>query len=207
MTVRTRTRTALVLMICLLSACGGSGLKNPENICDIYQDKRDWYKASVKAQKKWGIPLQIPMAIIYQESAFQRRARPPRKWHLGFIPGRRASSAYGYAQVIDGTWAEYIRDTGDYWRKRNQFRDALDFVNYYLTRASTENGIKKTDAYNYYLSYHEGMAGFRRQTWKGKPGLLRSADKVRERSVRYQKQYLSCKDDLGKGWFSRMIGR
>jgi len=196
----------ILLSVCLLiSACGGTGLKNPENLCDIYQDKRGWYKASVNAEKKWGIPLQIPMAIIYQESSFKRRARPPRRWHLGFIPGKRASSAYGYAQVIDGTWSEYIRDTGEYWRKRNRFSDAVDFVNYYLTRATRSNGIKRTDAYNYYLNYHEGITGFRKKTWKGKGFLLRAAGKVRDRSERYRQQYQRCRDDLGKGWVRRLF--
>lgn len=190
----------------MLASCAGAKPRNAENLCDIYQEKRAWYKASLKAEKKWGIPLQIPMAIMYQESTFRRRARPPRKWYLGFIPGRRASSAYGYAQVIDGTWAGYIKDTGDYWRRRTRFEDALDFVNYYLTRAAKENGVSNDDAYRFYLNYHEGLAGFRRESYRSKPGLKRAAVKVRDRSKRYANQYRECAKELGKGWFRRLIG-
>jgi len=146
------------------------------------------------------------MAIMYQESTFRKRARPPRKKYFGFIPGRRISTAYGYAQVLDGTWREYKNTTGEQWRKRNDFADALDFMHYYLTRASTENKVSRTDSYSLYLNYHEGLAGYRRQSYLKKPRLQKAAQRVQERAARYAKQYASCEQSLKRGWFARMFG-
>lgn len=200
---------ARVYLISLILLCLGAcsvPVKNPENLCDIFEQKRSWYKASVKAATKWDSAVHIPMAIMYQESTFRKRARPPRKKYFGFIPGKRVSSAYGYAQVINSTWREYKRDTGEYWRQRNEFSDALDFVHYYISRAVKENGVSFSDPYNLYLNYHEGLSGFRRQTYLAKPQLQNAARKVQERSARYAQQYASCEKSLQKGWFARVFG-
>lgn len=151
--------------------------------------------------------MPIAMAIMNQESAFKRKARPPRKYLLGFIPWRRASSAYGYAQVIDGTWREYIAATGDYWRKRSNFADATDFVHWYMGQASKRNNVAPTDAYNLYLNYHEGPAGFRRGTYKKKTWLPGVAMKVQRRAENYRAQYAGCKDKFKPGVWGRLFGR
>ena len=58
----------------------------------------------LRIQRKNGVYLvSLQLSFIKQESSFQRTARPPRKKVLGFIPGLRASSAYGYSQALDGT--------------------------------------------------------------------------------------------------------
>ncbi|MBX2881173.1 MAG: transglycosylase SLT domain-containing protein [Granulosicoccus sp.] len=196
----------LVALIFFVQGCASTHLHNPENICSIFEQKRGWYKASVRAEKKWGTPLSTPMAIMYQESAFKARARPPRRWYFGFIPGRRASSAYGYAQAIDGTWQAYLRDTGDYGRSRRNFADSLDFIHWYMREAQEKNGIKKHDPYHLYLNYHEGLQGFRRRSFEGKTGLLKAARKVQARSGRYAEQYASCRKSLSRGWFRRWLG-
>ena len=59
-------------------------------------------------QKKWGAPVPVPIAMMYQESSFKHDALPPRYYFLGFIPWGRVSSAYGYAQAKDETWADYV---------------------------------------------------------------------------------------------------
>ena len=46
-----------------------------------------------------GVPASLHLSFIKQESSFERTARPPRKKVLGFIPGLRPSSAYGYSQA------------------------------------------------------------------------------------------------------------
>ena len=48
---------------------------------------------------------------MYQESKFIGNARTPHKYALGVLPMGRQSSAYGYAQALDGTWDEYKRET------------------------------------------------------------------------------------------------
>jgi len=196
---------AIAWIILCLGACSTTP-NNAEDLCSIFEQKRGWYKASVKAADKWNNPIYLPMAIIYQESTFRKRARPPRKKYFGFIPGKRISTAYGYAQVLNGTWREYKNTTGEHWRKRNDFADALDFVHYYMTRAAKENGVSNTDPYNLYLNYHEGLAGFRRQSYLKKPWLLKVARRVQERASRYAEQYASCRKSLQRGWFARLFG-
>jgi len=113
---RIRSLLLLLVMLVLAQACATAPPRNPENICSIFKEKRGWHKTAVSAEKKWGSSMHIPMAFMYQESAFQRKARPPRRKLLGFIPWRRVSSAYGYAQAINGTWRSYIDATGEHWR-------------------------------------------------------------------------------------------
>ncbi len=197
---------ALLLLGLLLQGCVTSPPRNGEDLCEIFEQKRSWYKASVKAQKKWGTPLTTPMAIMYQESSFKARARPPRRWYFGFIPGRRASTAYGYAQAIDGTWQSYLRATGEYGRSRKNFADALDFVHWYLREAQRKNGVQKNDPYHLYLNYHEGTSGYRRRTYERKPALLKAARRVQMRDSRYAQQYAGCRHSLSKGWFRRWLG-
>ena len=195
-----------LLLLCLISGACSTAVKNPQDICDVFEQKRSWYKASIKAAKKWDAPLHIPMAIMYQESTFRKRARPPRKWHFGFIPGKRLSTAYGYAQVLNGTWRDYTKARGESWRARNDFVDALDFVHYYMREAVNRNGVSINDPYNLYLNYHEGTAGFRRKTYNRKPQLLRTARRVQQQASRYAEQYASCKKSLSRGWFARFFG-
>lgn len=197
----------IVLLSSLLGGCATMPPSRTDNLCSIFEQKRGWHKVATKAEKKWGTSMHIAMAIMNQESAFERKARPPRSKLLGFIPWRRPSSAYGYAQVIDGTWQEYIRATGDYWRKRSNFADATDFVHWYMGQATQRNKVAPTDAYNLYLNYHEGTAGFRRGTYKKKKWLPRAALKVQRRSDNYRAQYAGCKDQFKPGFWGRLLGR
>ncbi len=197
-----------VVVMCLalaLGGCASSAPARPDNICSVFSEKRSWYRAATRAQKKWGTSMHIPMAFMNQESAFKSRARPPRTYLLGFIPWRRASSAYGYAQAIDGTWAQYQKATGAYRRKRNKFADATDFIHWYIKEANKRNGIATSDAYNLYLNYHEGPAGFARGTHKKKAWLLPVAKRVQNRADTYRSQYAQCEQKLKPGFWERLI--
>ena len=50
------------------------------------------------------------MAFILQESSYIQGAKPERTKLLGFIPWKRKSSAFGYAQALDGTWERYKKE-------------------------------------------------------------------------------------------------
>lgn len=150
--------------------------------------------------------MHIPMAFMYQESTFRAKAKPPRKKLLWIIPWRRQSSAYGFAQAIDGTWRQYQKSTGDYWRVRHKFADATDFIHWYMGEAVRVNKISASDAYNLYLNYHEGTAGYSRGTHRSKPWLLRAAENVQLRSQRYRDQYKQCQRSLKPGIFGRLMG-
>ena len=194
----------LMLML-LLQACASMPTQ-PDNICSVFAEKRGWHKAAVSAQKKWGTSMHLPMAFMYQESTFRAKARPPRRKLLGFIPWRRLSSAYGYAQAIDGTWRQYHRATGEYWRERHDFADATDFIHWYMNEAIRVNKVSANDAYNLYLNYHEGTTGFARKSYQSKAWLITAAENVQRRSQRYRSQYEQCKESLKPGFFRRLLG-
>jgi len=68
----------LCLLICALqlSACATSPPKNIKNSCDIFLEKDGWYEDSKASFKKWGVPIHVQLAIIYQESKFKYDAKP-----------------------------------------------------------------------------------------------------------------------------------
>lgn len=161
---------------------------NKENINAIFHEYPHWYKAAKKTEKKWGVPVNVQMAIMYYESAFNSEARPPRKYILGFIPGKHISSAYGYAQALDGTWDDYLSQAGGWFAKRNKFASATDFIGWYSSQVRSRLGIPSDDPYNLYLAYHEGLGGFQRKSYLKKPWLMKYAQKVATKSQLYQNQ-------------------
>ncbi|HOO77166.1 MAG TPA: hypothetical protein PK636_08110 [bacterium] len=166
------------------------------NICSIFAEYPDWYEAARDAERRWGVSIPVMMAIVYQESSFRDDARPPRTWILGFIPGPRPSSAYGYAQALDETWDLYMLKTGKRWAERDDFGDTMDFLGWYCDQSSRLCGISKRDAYHLYLAYHEGHTGFNRRTYRNKTWLLQVALKVRKRAATYARQLSGCRRQL-----------
>ncbi len=194
-----------ILLICLLglSACATYRPSNPNNLCDIFLGEPDWYEASVDANKRWGTPIQVMMAILHQESSFVHDAKPKRDWFL-FIPLPRSSSAYGYAQAQNPAWQDYMKATGRYGADRDDFEDAVDFVGWYTHTTQAQLKVSKWDTYNQYLAYHEGRGGFKRKTYKKKSWLLPVARKVESRASSYGAQLKKCRtrlDDAIDSWF------
>ncbi len=173
---------------------------NLEDICAIFAEKRSWYTSARESSEKWGVPEAVQLAVIYHESGFRARARPPRRRWLWIFPGRRLSSAYGYAQVLDGTWQQFVDDTGRPDAARYRFDDVTHFVGWYGTEIQRLTGIRRDDPYHLYLAYHEGPAGYLRGSHKKKPWLLEVARKVDTRAATYQRQYDGCKDRLWWLW-------
>lgn len=164
----------------------------PENVCEIFRERPEWYQAALSARSKWNIPISVMMSIMYQESSFRADARPPRTWFLYIIPGPYPSTAYGYAQALDTTWGEYLQNTGNRGAERDNFADAIDFIGWYCYLSAGRSGITATDPYNLYLAYCEGHGGFNRQTYQQKAWLMNAARKVEERSKRYSQQLAYC---------------
>lgn len=183
-------------MLLLLTGCATVPPDNPENICEIFREKPSWHKAAVRTQKKWGVPPQVALAVVYQESSFRHDAQPPRRYILWVIPWGRMSSAYGYAQAKDETWDDYKREAGGMFFSRDDFGDSLDFMGWYMDKAQRLNGTSKWDAYGQYLNYHEGWTGYRKRSYDSKPWLKNVAAKVQARAERFGAQYRSCKDNL-----------
>ena len=199
-------RSAMLLAIMLTVQACTSPPSRPDDICSIFAEKRGWHKAALSAQKKWGTSMHVPMAFMFQESTFRAKVRPARRKLFGIVPWRRPSSAYGYAQALDGTWSHYLRATGEYWRVRHDFADATDFIHWYMGEAMRINAVAPNDAYSLYLNYHEGTGGYSRKTYQSKAWLLRTAENVQIRSQRYREQYQQCKASLRPGFFDRLMG-
>ncbi|MFM2483097.1 hypothetical protein [Celerinatantimonas sp. YJH-8] len=196
---------SMVASLTLLVGCATPPPKNPENICDIFRENHDWYEAAKAMNERWGTPIQVPMAIMYQESGFKHNAKQPMRYFLGIIPTGRVSSAYGYSQAQDDTWRDYQRETGHRGAERDDFDDAIDFIGWYVFKTNQLNGISKWDAYKQYLNYHEGWGGYQRGTYRDKKWLLRVAQQVNQRASRYRAQFHECKDELNHGWLYRLL--
>ena len=189
-------------IILVLAACSSSPPAEPDNLCKIFKEKEDWYDAALATKEKWGVPVQVPMAMMYQESSFKADAEPPMQYFLGFIPTGRASSAFGYSQAKTMTWSDYVRETGNSWSSRDDFEDAMDFMGWFISKTNKINQVSKWDAYRQYLNYHEGWGGYKRKTYKKKYWLIKTAKKVDQRAKRYSAQYKVCKADLdSSGWW------
>jgi hypothetical protein len=182
--------------------CTTSPPRNPGDICAIFREKDNWYDDAKSASKKWNSPIPIMMSIMYQESAFVAKAKPPKKYWLGFIPAGRMSDAYGYPQAKDSTWAWYKDKSGNWGADRDDFADAIDFIGWYNNVSRRSSGIANTDTYSLYMAYHEGHGGFKRRTFDSKPWLKRVGGKVSSRSQTYGAQLSRCEKDLQKStWF------
>jgi hypothetical protein len=184
------------ILLLALASCGGGNFSAPRNMddaCDIIRQRPTYYKAMKATERKWGVPVHVQMAAIYQESKFIGNARTPHRFSLGVIPMGRQSSAYGYSQALDGTWEEYQRDQRRFGAKRDRIADATDFMGWYMSQSSDRLGISKTDAESQYLAYHEGRTGFSNQSYLGKPWLVEVASAIGRRSQTYAGQLAACR--------------
>jgi hypothetical protein len=187
--MRNATRLLFILILLVVAGCATTPPpQNKENVYAIFHQYPHWYKAAKKTEKKWGVPVNVQMAIMYYESAFRADARPPRRYLMGFIPGKHISSAYGYAQALDGTWDDYLNQAGGFLSSRTKFASASDFIGWYSAQARDRLGIPQYDAYHLYLAYHEGLTGFERKSYLHKPWLMRYAKSVAVKSQVFRNQ-------------------
>ncbi|WP_372839566.1 lytic transglycosylase [Phaeovulum sp.] len=178
----------------LVASCGGrfSEPRNLDDACALVRERPSYLRAMNRTEKEWDVPVSVQMAIIYQESKFVGNARTPRRYALGIIPLGRISSAYGYAQALDGTWADYEAATRGFGKSRTDIDDATDFIGWYLDGSEKALGIAKTDTRNQYLAYHEGRSGYARGSYRSKGWLLQVASNVAARADMYQRQLAAC---------------
>ena len=183
---------ALVAGLALLVAgCATAPPRNQGDVCEVFAQNPDWYDHARKSARRWGTPVHVLMAFVRHESSFRARAKPPRKKFL-FIPLGRPSSAEGYAQAQDPVWGEYQAERGSTFRSRSDMKDALDFIGWYNDKTWRQLKVSRSDARRLYLAYHEGRGGYKRGTWKKKPGVQRTAAKVEETARRYRSQLERC---------------
>lgn len=188
--------TVSLLVTLALVGCSAARPDRPHDLCSIFFENLDWYEASRDAYKQWGVPIPLQLAVIHHESGFDSDARPPRGTFLWIFPGPRPSSAYGYGQVLDGTWETYQDSTGEHFADRDEFEDVVDFIGWYGHHGEKRYGIPRADPYSFYLSYHEGHGGFSRGSHRGKVDVKNVARRVASLTKRYEAQYRRCREDL-----------
>ena len=47
---------AAILLPFLLVSCVSSPPEQPDDICKIFKEKKSWYKAAMKTEKRWKLP-------------------------------------------------------------------------------------------------------------------------------------------------------
>ena len=184
-----------VVLCALVAGCGSGNYSAPRNLddaCSIARERPQYMRAMERTERRWGVPVHVQMATIYQESKFIGNARTPRRYALGVIPMGRQSSAYGYSQALDGTWGDYLSERGRFGKRRDDIDDATDFMGWYMRETYESLGIALDDARNQYLAYHEGRAGYRRGSYRAKSWLMRVAGEVAARADNYQVQLAVC---------------
>ena len=186
------------ISITFLYACNTNHITNTADSCIIFEEKKNWYKATKKSFDKWKTPIPFQLAVIKQESSFTQFAKPKRKKILGVIPFSRPSTAFGYAQITNPTWDWYKNKTGNQNASRANFHDVADFIGWYTTQSQNMVGISKKDYYNQYLAYHEGQNGWSKETFIDKEWLIEVAKNVERNTNMYGVQLKNCEEKLNK---------
>ncbi|MEE2524844.1 hypothetical protein V0U79_00565 [Hyphobacterium sp. HN65] len=190
-----------LLAICLsglVAACGHAPPEQTHDACLILEDNRAWWRDLRRSEDRWGVSPGIQLAILRRESSFNAHARPARQRLFGVIPGRRPSSAYGYAQALDSTWDWYREETGRRGADRDDFGDATDFIGWYSHMSGRLSGISPTDGRSLYLAYHQGHTGYNQGTYRGIAWLNRAASQVATDASRYDSQISQCRRRLDR---------
>ncbi len=181
----------VILASLLMTACSTPVPSSPKNLCKIFQENGDWYDDVQEVYAKRGVPINVVMAFIYHESGYVDDAKPPMRWFL-FIPYGRGSSAYGYPQAQDPVWEEYLAEHGGFFTSRDDFKDSVDFVSWYMLKTRRINKIPLTNVYLQYINYHDGWGGYKKGLYKRNKKLRTIARNVEKTARNYATQLRRC---------------
>jgi hypothetical protein len=167
------------------------------NICSIFRTHPEWFDYARASENRWGTPIATQMAFVRYESSFRSHVSPPRTRLFGFLPWRRVSSAYGYAQALDPVWGEYMAEAAkSRFAERTRMKYALDFIGWYNYKSHKGVGISRLNAHDLYLAYHEGRTGYLRGSYKNKPGVRKVAERVARQASVYAGQLAVCEEEF-----------
>ena len=181
----------LLILFLFIFACS-SVPKNTVNACAIFNEKYLWYKFAKSSQRKWGVPIELQMAIIKKESGYDWLARPERTKLFKVIPWKRKSSSLGYSQAIENTWEIYKKSTGKKYVTRVLFKDASDFVGWYVDQTYKKMKVSKNNYFKQYLYYYNGW------TNQTRPESISYAKTVAKTAKKYRMQIQRCQSKLNK---------
>ena len=179
----------LILIFFILVSCS-SIPKNTADGCSIFSERYLWYKHAKKAEKKWGTPIHLQLAIIKMESDFDWLAKPNRQKIFKVIPYKRPSSSFGYSQAVKGTWEQYKKETNKPLATRSRFKDSVDFIGWYTNKTEKILKISKEDSFRQYIAYHEGWGNYK--NYKKNQKVILLAKKVKNQSDKYKRQLSKC---------------
>ena len=77
-----------VFSLAVMTGCTTTPPSNTENLCSIFQEKDSWYVDAHDVHRKYGVPINVAMSIMAQESSFREDAQPPMRWFLMTEIGR-----------------------------------------------------------------------------------------------------------------------
>lgn len=160
--------------------------------CTIREERPGWYRATRAAARRWEVPPSVMLAIVWRESAFRAKARPPRRGGWWIFRGKPISTAYGFSQALDGTWDWYVDEMQATTARRDNYADAIDFVGWYMDKSREKLGFAGLDAREHYLAYHQGHGGYRARRWQRIGWLKKAASAVDARARRYDNQLFEC---------------
>ena len=166
-----------ILVISTGTAKAGTDL---DDACDILRDRIGWYTAASDVSEKWQISVPIILAVMHQESRFKATA------------AAKTTTAYGYAQALDGTWGLYVKENNAVGAKRTSFVASADFIGWYMGQTKQRVGVPLDDVAGHYLAYHEGHGGYRSKRWKKNAKLIEIAKDVARRAEVYKEQMRAC---------------
>ena len=179
----------LILIFFILVSCS-SIPKNTADGCSIFSERYIWYKHAKIAEKKWGTPIHLQLAIIKMESDFDWMAKPNRQKIFKVIPYKRPSSSFGYSQAVKGTWQQYKKQTNKPLATRSRFKDSVDFIGWYTNKTEKILKISKEDSFRQYIAYHEGWGNYK--NYKKNQKVILLAKKVKNQSDKYKRQLSKC---------------
>lgn len=186
----------IALIMILGAGCAPNDVNKNHDVCYIYKKNYDWYRSVIKVEKKYGIKSSTIMAIVAQESNYKYNARPPRNYILGIIPWGYKSTAVGYAQVINGAWADYLKENPGLFKSRIRFKNAVDFIGWYLDKGSKKLKVSKNNVEALYLIYHQGISGYQKHEEKKNAKLRLISRQVAQRAKAYDQQFQACSSKL-----------
>ena len=189
-----KIKIIIILAFVFIQSCGVFSRVpySQNNACDILDSKNSWRRSVNATSKKWGVSPALQLAFIKTESNFRARAKTPRKFFLGIIPSGRISSAYGYAQALNGTWDWYKKDTGNRSARRTNFSDSTDFIGWYVNQTNKKLNISKSNVYRQYLAYHQGHAGYASGRYKSSEAIMAVAKRTSSTASMFAKQLKNC---------------
>lgn len=178
-------RIILVLSVVMCLGCA-QRVADPDNICEIFRQHPEWCKILDRVRKKFGVPVAVEMAILYQESNFT---------NYSAIESKKLS--LGDEERTATFWQRYF---GKFYYSQNKmnFRLAANFMGWYLARLHKKLDIPFNEADTLYLVYGEGTLNYRLADYQFKQELVRTALMVAWRAREYQAQLPHCRAMLSK---------